>query len=362
MGIFQEIKSSSVVFTPSNGVYQVYADDKLIFSCKDLQLVKLTAASYSISINYQGKNYTANHKVRFLIDNWDSNFELKSIIPKHRKQTYDDNLIVKHRKGKLVLINEIHLEKYVSGVVEAEAGARHTREYYKAQAIISRTYALAHKRRHEAQGFHLCDQVHCQAYHGKSIHDENIILGAFETKDLVLVDHHIELITAAFHSNCGGQTINAEDAWSSPLPYLVSRKDTFCLVMPHSHWEKTIPKDKWTRYLNEKSDLLASIDSDSSANMNWFPEEKQLYFLNNNKAIPNKEIRMDLGLRSAWFTVLEEDETVLLTGRGFGHGVGLCQEGAMKMAQLGYSYSDILHFYYKDVHLIDRQSLDFFLE
>ena len=70
----------------------------------------------------------------------------------------------------------------------------------------------------------------------------------------------------------------------------------------------------------------------------------------------------DLKLRSTYFSVRSEDDKVILRGRGFGHGVGLCQEGAMRMAKADLSYTDILHHYYTDVHLVDLSMLEFFRE
>ena len=72
------------------------------------------------------------------------------------------------------------------------------------------------------------------------------------------------------------------------------------------------------------------------------------------------DIRNDWRLKSAQFDIIPNGHEIILKGKGFGHGVGLCQEGAMRMAKLGYSYAEILHFYYKDVHMINLESLDFF--
>ena len=71
-------------------------------------------------------------------------------------------------------------------------------------------------------------------------------------------------------------------------------------------------------------------------------------------------MRTDLKLRSTQFEIDYINDEVVFTGKGFGHGVGLCQEGAMRMSKLGYSYKDIIHFYYTDVHLIQRRMLWFF--
>ena len=82
--------------------------------------------------------------------------------------------------------------------------------------------------------------------------------------------------------------------------------------------------------------------------------------MNDDFFIPLKFIREDMKLRSTFFTINEEGNDVIFSGKGFGHGVGLCQEGAMRMAEKGYSYTKILNYYYSKVHLIRYSQLDFF--
>ncbi len=293
---------------------------------------------------------------------WESSLRVKARFSTGREETnlYPDNLVITSKSGSLVLVNEADIERYVAGVTEAEAGKGHEIEYYKVQSVISRTYALANMGRHSTEGFNVCDQVHCQAYHGMSRWDENILIGTFETKDHVLVNSDIELITAAFHSNCGGHTLNSEHVWRKPLTYLVGRPDTFCMAMPHSHWEKTVSKQSWLRYMEKDFPLQSS--EDSLAVLAFFPESKTRFFSDSLRNLKMTKMRSDWKLRSAFFTIHEYQDSVQIVGRGFGHGVGLCQEGAMRMAVLGYSAKDILHFYYKDVHLIDRRQISFFRE
>jgi stage II sporulation protein D len=178
-----------------------------------------------------------------------------------------------------------------------------------------------------------------------------------DTRDVVIVDSDIRLITAAFHSNCGGHTVNAEDVWSKPVSYLVGRRDTFCLKMPNSHWEKMIPLSEWKGYFAAKNILVTEDNL-----MCFTPEGKSAFFADSSYNLPARKVREDFKLRSTFFTVLPDGEHVRLIGKGFGHGVGLCQEGAMVMAAYGYTYRDIIHYYYKDVHLIPRDYIRFFEE
>lgn len=285
------------------------------------------------------------------------------IVPEGHKPTgriFPGELVVRSQGNKLVLLNRLDIEEYVPGVIEAEAGPNHTLEYYKVQAIISRTYALNNLKRHEAEGFNICDQVHCQVYHGKPRFVKEAVTATKETFDIVIVDDDINLITAAFHSNCGGHTVNAEDVWSKPLSYCVGRRDTFCLVMPHSNWEKTIPAEQWRSYLESKR--FPGEDTLAIAATAYFPASKEVYFVHERTHIPLRTIRSDFKLKSAFFTVHQDGSQVRLIGQGFGHGVGLCQEGAMRMAQLGYSYKEIIAYYYLGVHLIPRRFIWFFKE
>jgi stage II sporulation protein D len=105
---------------------------------------------------------------------------------------------------------------------------------------------------------------------------------------------------------------------------------------------------EWTGYLR-KSGYNGNVDDASLLNFS------QITRLNFYKAgsfsIPFRQIRSDLNLRSTFFSIAVEGDSVILTGRGYGHGVGLCQEGAMVMAAKGFSYRQIIGFYYKNVRI-----------
>jgi stage II sporulation protein D len=349
----------SAEFFVSEGRYEIVGDGEVISTLTVNQDCALRPTSNQVEVRKGGRVLGRYKRVLLRSTEWESRFRLSATGAKNRylPSVYPDHLVVKTYGNKLILINECSLERYVAGVAEAESGRGQELEYYKVQAIIARTYALANLRRHATEGFNLCDRVHCQAYHGASRFEEKIPMATWDTKDHVLVDPNINLVTAAFHSNCGGHTLNAEHVWSRPLPYLVGRRDTFCLVMPHSHWEACFPKSAWSNYLAENGHPV----SDSTA-LSYYPAERQRFFADSLNNLRMTRIRSDWRLRSAFFVVEEEADSVRITGRGFGHGVGLCQEGAMRMARLGYSSNDILHFYYKDVHLIDKKHIGFFRE
>ena len=213
---------------------------------------------------------------------------------------------------------------YVAGVVEAEGGANKPMEYYKVQAILSRTYALRNHERHV--GYDVCDGTHCQVYHGISKKDIDIFAAVEATENLVIVDSSAQLITAFFHSNCGGQTCSAQDVWKTDLSYCVGKKDPYCMGMPNSTWEKRMTTTEWKKYLITKSIPINDTDVCVTGSMNCSANKRPNYYIQNNTSLPTKDMRADLKLKSAYFHIEELDNEIVLHGRGFGHGVGLCQE------------------------------------
>jgi stage II sporulation protein D len=270
---------------------------------------------------------------------------------------YEGNFSLQPTTKKIQVINTLPVEEYVAGVVEAEGGANKPLEYYKVQAILSRTYALRNHERHA--GFDVCDGTHCQVYHGISKKDTDIFTAVKATENLVIVDSAAQLITAFFHSNCGGQTCSAQDVWKSSLPYCVGKKDPYCMGMPNSTWEKRIPSNDWKKYLITKNISISDSDACIAGSMNCNANKRPFYYVQKNTSLPTKEMRTDLKLKSAYFHIEELDNEIILHGRGFGHGVGLCQEGAMNMAKKGKLAEDILQFYFSNVQIVpfDKQWL-----
>jgi stage II sporulation protein D len=277
------------------------------------------------------------------------------IPPSGRKQRYSHVIEFHNINGKLKMVNVLPMDDYIAGVVEAEGGPKHDLEYYKAQAVISRTYVLSQFHKHIDDNFNLCDQTHCQAYNGWPRNEQIMQDAAQQTKSLVIVDDNVNLITSAFHSNCGGRTNSAEYVWSKKLPYCIETVDTFCMKMPNSNWEKRIPLHEWTQYISSKN-----LSASDSANYAYFPTEKEIFYREGSTKIPLVQMRKDLKLKSTYFTVHQDGSEMVIIGQGFGHGVGLCQEGSIRMAQLGYGYEDIIHFYYHNVKIIPFQYISFF--
>jgi len=355
---------STFIFSPLGCSYSVYGDGVLLVDCDPSGIFQMSIEKDSIRLKTFEKDIGKFSIIKMVAKEPSAAFKIKSVVPESKVRTYDDNLDITltHDKGQFLLINKVDLENYIAGVVESEGGKGSELEYYKIQAILCRTYLLAHLNRHILEGFEVCDDVHCQAYTHKAT-DKDIIKAVLETKGIVVVDNNLNLITAAFHSNCGGETCNSEDVWSVSTSYLKSVKDTFCIHQSQAHWQRTIPLEDWQAYLQLKHKHPVTENLDL-VNTTSFSQSggRAIYFKDKELKIPLKDIRADFKLKSTYFSIEQIGDSIKFKGRGYGHGVGLCQEGAMEMAKLKYSYEYILHFYYKDVNLVDVSALNYFRE
>ncbi|HEX8517677.1 MAG TPA: SpoIID/LytB domain-containing protein [Bacteroidia bacterium] len=355
---------NTFIFSPFAGTYKVIADGRLISgpSDEDAEIFQMSISGDSILIKTFEKTIGKFSSVKFFAMEPSSAFKIKAVVPESKLRMYDENLevMLSADKKQFLLINKVDLEKYISGVVESESGTRTSIEYYKLQSILCRTYLLANLNRHIADGYQVCDDVHCQAYLSRT-KEADIANAVSATKGLVVVDSDLNLITAAFHSNCGGQTVNSQDVWSVSTSYLKSVKDTFCMKMPHAKWQRSIPVEDWKSYLQLKHKYPVDDTVKMNNANNFFQNNgRSIYFIDKDLKIPLKVIRADFQLKSTYFSIEQKGANVIFNGRGYGHGVGLCQEGAMKMAKQKHTYKNILSYYYKDVHLVDLSALTYF--
>lgn len=265
------------------------------------------------------------------------------------RRYYSGNLNCYRDMGTLLFINTCEIETYIAGVVSAEGGLGKHIEYFKTQAVIARTYLYKYFEKHILDRYNLCDDTHCQVYNGIS-NDTAIIRAAEETRGQVILGSDSTLIIAAFHSNCGGETALAEDVWLTSQPYLKRVTDPFCTTSRNARWQKSMSLEEWKGYLVKMG--YNEYTKDASL-LNFSQKSRLKEYKTGNFSLPLQQIRKDLNLRSTFFSLSVEGDSVILKGRGYGHGVGLCQEGAMGMAMKGFDYKQIINFYYTGVVIAD---------
>lgn len=355
--VFSDHKVESFVFYAKSGKYDVIANNKLILNIEEGQSATVSRRGHKIYISTRSGVTTADTLLLIRGNTQNNIFQIRFHGNKPKAREYDNDLYVKTTKNSLILINDVNFEKYIAGVVESEGGAKAHIAYYKAQAILCRTYAAKFYKRHLKNGYNLCDAVHCQAYMGRCRYSKAIEEATRVTKGLVLVDQNQQLIEATFYANSGGETCNSEDVWNKPIPYLRGKSDPFSINQPGYEWIKTIPRTDWERYLQKKGYPIAD-----SADLSFDQHSRKKYLSTDcsDSLLLLTTVRKDWKLKSTFFCIDSRENEIVIYGKGFGHGVGMSQEGAMEMARQGYSYKDILQFYYTNVSLMNISNLNFF--
>ncbi|HDP76563.1 MAG TPA: SpoIID/LytB domain-containing protein [Bacteroidales bacterium] len=357
ISVFNDTNLSTILVTPTKGNYNMVLGDSTI-ALKSLQILYISRQGDLVLVRDENRNYGSFKRVTLIGQTGEDVFRLKPIIPAKPARLYDDNITFYVEFNRIMAVNIIDREKYIAAVVLAETGPNKEPELYKAQALLARTFTFTHIDKHQSEGFNLCDQEHCQAYKGRPEAFQYIYDAVLDVKGLIVVDSALKPISAAFHANCGGQTANSEDVWIQALPYLRSINDRFCTSAPNARWERTIPLTEWEKFLAQQGVDTARL---TRYNLNFYPKERPKYYTVLGVNIATTTVRKYFKLRSAWFTVSAGKSEVRLSGRGYGHGVGMCQDGALALAQRGFTYDKIIHHYFTGVQIVDipRVNLDF---
>ena len=340
----------SVLLTVEEGYYRVSAEGMKAVNC-------LPGDSWFIRQGEEGL-YARDHRgqwsvykeILFEAPDETSVFSLKPVEPVLDSREYRGGLEMSVSLKSLRLINTIDLETYIMGVSETEAGPTCPLEYYKVQAILCRTFALKNLERHEEEGFNLCDGVHCQAYKGRNLWNEDVEIGCEVTSGLVLCDEDSVLINPVYHSNSGGETQDAEKVWLRRESYLKPVLDPFSIGQRNSEWERNMQVRDWIYYLLSYN-ITFPEDADTSS-LEMRKTHRQEYYRVLGDSIAVSSIREDFNYRSDFFDVLVDGNMIRIKGRGYGHGVGLSQEGAIEMAVRRYHYTAILNYYYHKVSIL----------
>jgi stage II sporulation protein D len=262
----------------------------------------------------------------------------------------------------------IPTEDYVLGVLSVEAAVEDEPEALKAQAIVSRTYALKNLRRHESEGFDLCSNTHCQQYVGdESRASETMRRAVADTAGQVLLDPSGRPADVYFHAACGGHTANFESLWGARGPsYLRGVRDDSCATMPNRDWTDEIPAGRLAKALaadpatdaGRKIDdiIVTKRDATGRAEIISIEGERRRQVRGwDFKLIVGRTLGWNL-LKSSRFSVSRRGSSFVFRGGGFGHGLGLCQNGAHVMARRGGTSEQILEKYFPGARVSGEQT------
>ena len=268
------------------------------------------------------------------------------------------------------VIREIVFSNYIRGAVLAEVSlagldAATAQRVAATQAIVARTYAFANRNRHQHEGFDLCATTHCQVYRPDGDSSSSSVQVAADatarTAGLFIV-HNGSPINALFHADCGGHTSDSSAAWGGPtLPYLRGVLDRFCTRDKSALWRFTSDEPGFLNALNfdprtaigshldgirilarDAAGRVLQVALDGEQTVVIRGEELRAVVIAEFGALTIKSTRFDVQRESTGFT---------FQGRGYGHGIGLCQRGMIARARAGHSTEQILTHYYSGTML-----------
>jgi stage II sporulation protein D len=262
--------------------------------------------------------------------------------------------LVRRGKGFLV-INRVDIEEYVKGVVPAEVSSTWHPEMLKAQAVAARTYALYQQMLSATRDYDVASTVQDQVYRGKEGIDVGILRAVEDTRGLV-VTYQDAPIYAAFSSTAAGLTEDAMNVWSKEYPYLKGVECPFDLASPYYQWKSSFKIDTLEQNLRQQGFSVGTIATMAPLLFSRGGRVAKLRILHSGGELilRGEELRKVIGyaiIPSTQFAIESIGQDVVLSGFGAGHAVGMCQWGAKELAELGYTFSTILQYYYPGTEL-----------
>ncbi|SFG51226.1 stage II sporulation protein D [Desulfotomaculum arcticum] len=297
---------------------------------------------------------------------------LVSINKNNQQKPYRGSLEIRRIGSLITAINELPIEEYLYGVVPAEMPVMFPIEALKAQAVTARSYIISQLGSYASYGFDVLDNQSNNIYGGFNQENPVSTRAVEETRGLVLV-YRGQPVAAFYHASSGGFTDNSEDVWTNALGYIKAKPDPADANDKYYHWSVTYSASQLAQMVNSQlktywPDMnsyssvtdLQEIESTAGGRVkkllilgmdtNGSPQQVMVF---------NAErVRTILSLKSAMFTLSKTDDpdgnlsSVTITGNGWGHGLGMSQWGAAGLAGQGYSFQDILQYYYTGVDLV----------
>jgi stage II sporulation protein D len=260
----------------------------------------------------------------------------------------------------LLVVNELDLEEYVRGVVPFEMNASWHPEALKAQAVAARTYGVYQRMMNGAREYDVVAGTQDQVYRGRTQPDPRVQEAVDATSGLVLT-HGNAPILAAFSSTAAGPTEDAMNVWSKDLPYLKGVDCPFDTNSPHYQWRAAINLQDLESALRRSGVMVGTIATVTPFSYSRAGRVTGIRILHSRGELilRGEDLRRVVGytaIPSALFEVESMGREVVLAGRGSGHGVGLCQWGAKELAELGYPFGAILHYYFPGTQLQDLRA------
>ncbi len=340
----------------------------------DKELTSVKIQGEDLSANFHNTNklkrYKGDRRIKFNCHSSKSDTSAKSVQIASLKSpsgiiSWNDikykgefHLVSTPKKNRCDLIHNVSLEDYVSSLLNKEMNHTWPIEALKAQAVAARTYAYQkiQTNRSKNGSDNQYDIINSEWHQvSGSLRDitEQTKTASGETEGLILMTKSGKLVPAFFHSKCGGRTILPRYVWGEKVAGYESVDCPFCNPHGKKSWKFDMTKDQFKGLVKK----FLGVKKNKNVYMMFDQREKErihLYSEGESKSISKAKFRSALGrdnLPSSHFDINVSKNNVEFSGDGFGHGVGMCQFGAMELAKRGYKYKDILKHYYPNFNL-----------
>lgn len=260
------------------------------------------------------------------------------------------------------IINTLSLEDYIKSVLPKEMNGNWPIEALKAQAIAARSYAyykIQTKQVSKDKGYDVFYDLENSEKHQVNGHffeiNHRSKLAQLQTEGEILFNEKNKNIPIFFHSKCGGKTKMPSQIWQNQVEGYTSVNCPFCHKHGKKDWTFKLNDFKFSQAINQvlknyynsalvspSSSLRIMSDNDNQSKITFYENDK-LHFIQKSR-LSNVLGRNQLP--SSHYSITKKNKSLYITGKGFGHGVGLCQFGAFEMAKQGYTYKEILKFYF----------------
>lgn len=397
---------SSVVASFGN-VYKIYSKELSTFAlAENYKNTMMTAFNLNLATKkIDNKVFLYNISINTLIESYDVLLKYEGVTFLYNGKNYRENVKFYVFGGEISVINNLTIRNYLYGVVPREMSNDWPLEALKAQAIIARTYLIKNIGSYKIYGFDLGNTSTSQAYGGYDYEGNLSNQSVNETNGKVVI-HNGTTIYSYYHSNSGGYTANSENVWSTALPYLKGVYDFYSIGAPNTTWTLNYTENQMIEALNKYGYNINSVDDMYTGEIASDGRVQKLVIVSNgNKIVLEKEmvrkifgyntfksifytvsvgnnysvitdenttseqlsglnvissqgtseltINQDINIKGFDYTKVIYSKDMLFTfnGRGWGHGIGMSQWGAKKMAEEGFNSEQIIKFYYKGVEI-----------
>jgi stage II sporulation protein D len=313
--------------------------------------IKYYSGNRAVTINCHRKKYFGK-KTKYFASFKSSN---KKLFWKNNKY-WGKLRVYRNIDGTCDLINTLSLDKYIGLLLTKEVNRNWPIQALKAQAIAARTYALYKiKKRKADQHYDLENSEKDQVYGFVKLLNKNTVQAAVKTSNLVLMSDKNSFDPIFYHSKCGGKTLLPQEVWGGKISSYQSVHCPFCKSHGLKNWNSTI-KPKLIKNIFKKQNVYNQSRPLKLISLNDHKYQRVLRLYVNDKFVflPKPKLRKILGRKlvpSNNFKLSVSNDRISIQGSGYGHGVGLCQYGALELAKRGYNYKQILSHYFPSYHI-----------